>query len=226
MIGLPQGFLAFIADRLNDPSVGDLWKDPGEKLTKSQMTAIQSLHEKFAGSLAEFLSEWSKIPVKASLISLEQFPFEEFLRSVQRPGFMAGFKSDSLNGKALLAIDLEVIFSLLDRHQGGGGDLPKPLRPLSEPETHLMEKAMGHIIGILRDSWMPVIDLDPTLEFFESNPQFAQIVPPHFKGLDIVFEIRIQSIYGTLRLFLPLATLKRVAGKFHVRNPGKRKTDP
>lgn len=111
MIGLPPEFLLPIADRLNQPSVADLWKDPGKGLTNSQMTGIRSIHEKFAGSLAEFLSEWAKTPVKASLISVEQFSFEEFFRSIQRPGFLAGFKSDSLEGKALIAIDLEVAFS-------------------------------------------------------------------------------------------------------------------
>ncbi|MBF0501379.1 MAG: hypothetical protein HQM09_14660 [Candidatus Riflebacteria bacterium] len=220
-IGILPGFLVPIADQLNDPSLLDLWKDPGEKLTRSQLTAIDSLHGEFARSLARLLSDWSKTPVNASLISVNQISFEEFLRPAQRPGFMAGFKLEPLDGKALIAIDLEVVYSILDRHQGGNGDLPKPLRPLSEPETGLMEKVICSIFGIFRESWMPVTSLSPTIEFIESNPRFAGIVPPYFKVLEIGIQLRIQPVVGTLRVCLPLSTLKSVAEKLQGRNFGK-----
>lgn len=204
---IPSGFPEHVADRLNDPLVTELWKDPGKKLTRRQLNDILYIQEDFARLLAGFFSEWSKTEIEASIISLDQLSFEEFLRSVPRPCFIASLKLETLDNKALIAIDLEVLFPLLDRYHGGYGAIPEIIRPLSEQETVSMTKAMPRILAILRESWLRITDISPTLECFESNPRFASIVPPYYKVLVIDIQIMVHAVIGTMHLCIPLSAL-------------------
>lgn len=185
------------------------------KFSKEQLGTIQLIHETFARLVGTYLSTQLRAYAQATILSVDQLTFEEFIKSIYNPTFITGFRSEKLDGKALIDVNLNVVFTILDRLLGGTGSPLGSVRQLTEVETQIMQRIMGRILNILREAWINVIDLSPTIEFIESNPQFAQIVPPNDMVLSVVIEIKIHDVTGLLNLCIPYGTVENIASKFN-----------
>lgn len=185
------------------------------KFSKEQMGTIQLIHETFARLIGTYLSTQLRAYAQATIISVDQLTFEELIRSIYSPTFITGFRSERLDGKALIDLNLNIVFTILDRLLGGNGAPLGTLRQLTEVENQIMQRIMGRFLGLLREAWINVIDLTPSIEFIESNPQFAQIVPPNDMVLTVVIEIKIHDVTGTMSLCIPYNTVEPVAQKLN-----------
>jgi len=110
--------------------------------------------------------------------SVDQLTYEEFIRSIPNPTTLAVINMDPLKGMALLEIDPSVTYTIIDWLFGGQGEGAKISRELSEIEAAVIESIIVRILGNMREAWSTVIDLRPRLGQIETNPQFAQVVPP------------------------------------------------
>jgi flagellar motor switch protein FliM len=185
------------------------------KFSKEQIRTIQMIHETFARLVGTYLSTQLRAYAQATILAVEQITFEEFLRQIYNPTFITGFRSEKLDGKALVDINLNVVFSMLDRLLGGTGSSLGTVRQLTEVEIQIMKGIMGRLLNILREAWINIVDLSPSIEFIESNPQFAQIVPPNDMVLSIGVEIKIHDVTGVMTLCIPYNTLESIALKFN-----------
>jgi flagellar motor switch protein FliM len=185
------------------------------KFSKEQLGTIQLIHETFARLIGTDLSTQLRAYAQATIISVDQLTFEELIRSIYSPTFITAFRSDKLDGKALVDINLNVVFTILDRLLGGGGAPLGTLRQLTDVEKQIMQRVMTRILERLREAWINVIDLAPIIELIESNPQFAQIVPPGDMVLSVVIEIKIHDVTGVMTLCIPYNTVEPIAHKFN-----------
>lgn len=185
------------------------------KFSKEQLNTIQLIHEAFARLVGTDLSTILRAYAQANIISVEQRTFEELIHSIYNPTFITIFRSDNLDGKAFLDLNLNIVFTILDRLLGGNGAPLGVLRQLTEVEKQIMQKIMFGIIDRLREAWINIIDLAPDVELIESNPQFAQIVPPGEIVLSITIEIKIHDVSGVMTLCVPYNTVEPVVHKFN-----------
>ncbi|NCB38228.1 MAG: flagellar motor switch protein FliM [Erysipelotrichia bacterium] len=184
------------------------------KFSKEQLNTINLIHEVFVRLVGTDLSTRLRAYAQATIVSVEQRTFEEFVQSVYNPTFITVFRSDSLNGKALIDINLNIVFTILDRLLGGNGTPLGILRQLTEIEKQIMQKIMVGIIDRLRESWINIIDIEPVIELIESNPQFVQIVTPNEVVASITVEIKIHDVTGLMNLCIPYNTVESIAHKF------------
>lgn len=185
------------------------------KFSKEQLGTISLIHEAFVRLVGTDLSTRLRAYAQATIVSVEQRTFEEFIQSIYNPTFITVFRSDSLDGKALVDINLNVVFTILDRLLGGNGTPLGILRQLTEVEKQIMQKVMVGIIDRLREAWINIIDLAPVIELVESNPQFAQIVPPSEVVVSISIEIKIHDVTGMMNLCIPYNTVASIVHKFN-----------
>ncbi len=185
------------------------------KFSKEQMGTIQMIHETFARLIGTDLSTQLRAYAQATIMSVDQLTFQELLQSIYSPTFITCFNCEKLDGKALIDLNLNVVFTILDRLLGGNGTPLGTLRQLTDVEKQIMQKVMIRILERLRESWINVIDLAPTIELIESNPQFAQIVPPGDMVLSVTIEIKIHDVTGTMNLCIPYNTVEPIANKFN-----------
>lgn len=185
------------------------------KFSKEQLNTIQLIHETFARLVGTDLSTRLRAFAQATIIAVEQRTFEELIHSIYNPTFITILRSDNLDGKALIDINLNIVFTILDRLLGGNGTPLGILRQLTEVEKQIMGKVMVGIIDRLREAWINIIDLAPTIELIESNPQFAQIVPPSEIVLSITIEIKIHDVTGVMTLCIPYNTVEPIVHKFN-----------
>jgi len=185
------------------------------KFSKEQLNTISLIHEAFVRLMGTDLSTRLRAFAQATIVSVEQRTFEEFIQSIYNPTFITVFRSENLDGKVLIDINLNVVFTILDRLLGGNGTPLGVLRQLTEVERQIMQKVMAGVIDRLREAWINIIDLSPSIELVESNPQFAQIVPPSEVVVSISIEIKIHDVTGMMNLCIPYNTVESIVHKFN-----------
>jgi flagellar motor switch protein FliM len=126
---------------------------------------------------------------------------------------LAVINMDPLKGMALLEIDPAVTYTIIDRLFGGQGEGAKINRELSEIEQAVIESIIVRILGNMREAWSTVIDLRPRLGQIETNPQFAQVVPPTEMVVLVTLETKVGEVEGMMNFCIPYITIEAIVSK-------------
>ena len=184
-----------------------------DKFSKEQIRTVSIMHETFARLTTTALSALLRSLTHVHVASVDQLTYEEFLRSIPNPTTLGIINMDPLKGSAVLEIDSAVTFSIIDRLFGGQGEGTKVTRDLSDIEQTVMEGIIVRILGNLREAWSQVIDLRPRLGQIETNPQFAQIVPPTEMVVLVTLETKIGEVEGMMNFCIPYLTIEPIISK-------------
>ena len=76
-----------------------------------------------------------------------------------------------------------------------------------------MEGIIVRILANMREAWTQVIDLRPRLGQIETNPQFAQIVPPSEMVVLITLETKVGDEEGMMNFCIPYLTIEPIISK-------------
>lgn len=184
-----------------------------DKFSKDQIRTVSIMHETFARLTTTSLSAQLRSLVAVHVASVDQLTYEEFIRSIPNPTTLAVIDMDPLKGSAILEIDPAITFSIIDRLFGGQGEGAKFSRELTDIEQSVMEGIIVRVLGNLRESWSTVIDLRPRLGGIETNPQFAQIVPPSEMVVLVTLETKVGDVEGMMNLCIPYLTIEPIISK-------------
>ncbi len=188
-----------------------------DKFSREQIRTVQNMHETFARLDTTTLSAMMRALVGVHVAAVDQMTYEEFIASIPSPTTIAVIGMEPLKGHALLEIDPSISFALIERLFGGGaggpGEGASIKRELTDIEHSVMEGIVVRLLGNLRESWSLVLDLKPRLSQIETNPMFAQIVPPSEMILLVSFEARIGDAVGIMNLCFPYMTIEPIVSK-------------
>jgi len=184
-----------------------------DKFSKEQIRTVSIMHETFARLTTTSLSAQLRSLVNVHVASVDQLTYEEFIRSIPNPTTLAVINMDPLKGSAILEIDPAVTFSIIDRLFGGKGEGTKVSRDLTDIEQSVMENIIVRILGNMREAWSQVIDLRPRLGQIETNPQFAQIVPPTEMVVLVTLETKVGDVEGMMNFCVPYLTIEPIVSK-------------
>ena len=184
-----------------------------DKFSKEQIRTVSIMHETFARLTTTALSAQLRSMAHVHVASVDQLTYEEFIRSIPTPTTLAVINMDPLKGNAILEIDPAITFSIIDRLFGGQGQAAKVQRDLTDIEQSVMEGIIVRILANMREAWTQVIDLRPRLGQIETNPQFAQIVPPSEMVVLVTLETKIGEEEGMMNFCIPYITIEPIISK-------------
>ncbi len=184
-----------------------------DKFSKEQIRTVSIMHETFARLTTTSLSAQLRSLVHVHVASVDQLTYEEFIRSIPTPTTLAVINMDPLKGNAVLEIDPSITFSMIDRLFGGTGQGTKVQRDLTDIEQSVMEGIIVRILANMREAWTQVIDLRPRLGQIETNPQFAQIVPPSEMVVLVTLETKVGDEEGMMNFCIPYITIEPIISK-------------
>lgn len=184
-----------------------------QKIAKDQLRTLEIIHENFGRLLQTFLSGYLRAPVKISILTVDQFAYNEFSNAISNPAFLSIIDFRPLNGQILMDISTNVVYSILDRLLGGDGTEKQEIRAFTEIELSLLDSMIEKIMPIIQEAWGNVIQLKPTLDKIEVNPQFAQIVPPNETIALVTMNIEVGSTEGMLNVCIPHLVIEPILDK-------------
>jgi flagellar motor switch protein FliM len=182
-----------------------------DKFSKDQLRTLQMLHETFARLAGSGLSAYLRAPVNIDLISLEQVPYEEYLRSINQSVFTI-MSLPPLTGQAVLEIEFGLVFTMIDRMLGGPGRAINRT-VLTDIERPLVRQTIERMFQALKSAWEGVVIVNPGIEGMETSSQFVQIAPPNDIVVTILFEVKIGNQRSAMSLCIPYLVLKPITTK-------------
>jgi flagellar motor switch protein FliM len=188
-----------------------------DKFSKEQIRTVQIMHETFARLTTTALSANLRTLVHVHVATVDQLTYEEFIRSLPTPTTLAIINMDPLKGNAVLEIDPGITFSIINRLFGakdeGAKKQQQQQHELTDIEQSVMEGIIVRILGNMREAWAQVIDLRPRLGQIDTNPQFAQIVPPTEMVVLVTLETKVGEVEGMMNFCIPYLTIEPIISK-------------
>jgi len=183
------------------------------RFSKDQIRTLTRLHENFARLLTTYFSAQLRTYVQISVASVDQIPYEEFIRSIPKMTILNVYEVPPLDGRILMEINPHIAYAMMDRVLGGRGVSKSKVENLTEIETKIMSNLFEKGFENLQEAWANLIDIEPVLTEFEVNPQFIQMVSPNETVIVISLNSQIGDTSGMINICIPHVVLEPIMPK-------------
>ncbi|MEF3190928.1 MAG: flagellar motor switch protein FliM [Campylobacterales bacterium] len=180
------------------------------RVSKEQLRAFRSIHDKMARSLSSQISSQMRSIVEIQLHSVDQMTYGEFLMSLPSPTSFNVFSMKPLDGNGILEINPSIAFPMIDRLLGGNGEGYGASRDFTDIELNLLDTMLRVIIQNLKEAWGSVIEIYPQIEAKESSPNVIQIVAQNEIVIMVVMELIIGHTSGMMNICYPVIAMESV----------------
>ncbi|MCM3709933.1 flagellar motor switch protein FliM [Sporosarcina luteola] len=187
------------------------------RFSKDQIRSLTRIHENFARLLTTYYSAQLRTYIQINVASVDQIPFEEFIRSMPNMTLLNIFEVPPLEGNIIMEVNPNVAYSMLDRLMGGVGKGPGKADNMTEIETKILTNLFERSFDNLREAWSGIIEIDPFLSEMEVNPQFLQMISPNETVVVISFNIAIGESSGMINICIPHVVLEPIVPNLSVR---------
>lgn len=184
-----------------------------DKFSKDQLRAIQMIHESFCRTLTTSLSTMVRSMVSIEVVAVDQLAYDEFIHSLVQPTIIGVLEMYPLSGNAILELNSNLTFSIIDRLLGGKGEPLRKPRDLTDIERTVVERIMMKILEHLEESWSTVVDIRYRFEGMESNPFFVQVCPGTDMVLLVTMQIQIGEVQGIMNFCIPYFVIEPLIDK-------------
>ncbi|MBD3162135.1 MAG: hypothetical protein GF346_07460 [Candidatus Eisenbacteria bacterium] len=181
-------------------------------LTKSFRTQIGTRLEAFTQSLHLLLTLRLRRRCEATVLSVEQAAFSEFVLSLERP--CSAFVFSLRNGDpevGVLDLGADLSSRCVDRLLGGEMMDVCPGK-LTRLEEALVRRLTEEMLAGLKDSCRGFVKLEPVLRSFESDPKMLNMLQIKDSILTVILEVRLGEACSLVTLGLPMGFLRERDG--------------
>jgi flagellar motor switch protein FliM len=186
------------------------------RFSKDQIRSIGRIHENYARLLTTLFSSQLRTYVNITVASVDQIPYEEFIRSIPKVTVLNLYNVSPLDGRIIMEVNPNIAYGMLDRLLGGRGDSINKIDSLTEIETILISQLFDKATISLKEAWASLIDIEPELEDMEINPQFLQLVSPNETVVVVSLNTAIGEVSGMINICIPHIVLEPIISRLSV----------
>ncbi|GAK02047.1 LOW QUALITY PROTEIN: flagellar motor switch protein FliM [Geomicrobium sp. JCM 19037] len=198
------------------------------RFSKDQVRSLTRIHENFARLLTTAFSAQLRTYVQINVTSVDQLPYEEFIRSIPSVTLLNIFDVSPLDGRFLIEVNPNIAYAMVDRILGGSGAGMNKIENLTEIEKRLLSQTFHYMLDSFQQAWQSVIDLDPVMDDLEVNPQFVQLLSPNETVAVISLSTTINETSG-INVCLPYVVLEELLPKlsahYWMQSPNKERNE-
>lgn len=180
------------------------------RLSKEQIRSLVRINEGYARLLSSYFSARLRSFVDVKLETVEQLPYEEFIRSIPSQTLLFVFQAEPLQGRMVLETPPNISYAMLDRLLGGQGYGKQQDFNYTEIDRLLLERLFTQSFEQFKEAWANVTQLSPRLDTIEYSPQFLQLVSANETVVVSAFSVSIGDVKGFMNLCIPHIALEPV----------------
>lgn len=153
--------------------------------------------------------------VEIKKIKAQPYKFDEFLQTLPSPVCMAIYKMDPLKGAAMISMDSDLVFTIVNCILGGTGSpsISSENRLFTSIELRLMEKIVKDVLADMEKAWVHVEAVRMSLLRMEMNPRLVTIVPSEYQIMTMSLEIQVEEFKGEMVFAIPYMTIDPIRDK-------------
>lgn len=186
-----------------------------DRVSKEQLRSLHYLHDRFARNFSSSLSAYLRALTEVNLVSVEQLTYAEFVLSLPDPTYFNAVAMAPLEGNAVLEINPQILFPMIDKILGGKGEnFGGGLRTITDIERTLIEGVVRLILRDLEEVWKQILPMKMNIAATETSPQLIQVVAPNEVVILIVIEVKVGESKGYMNFCIPAIVLEPIAHRF------------
>ena len=177
-----------------------------------RLPMLEIVFDRMVRLLTTSLRNFTSDNVEVSLDHISTMRFGDYLNSIPLPAMIAVFKAVEWENNALMTVDSNLIYSIVDVLLGGRGAPAGRVegRPYTSIETNLMKRLISILLEDAEVAFEPLSPVKFDLERLETNPRFAAIARQANAAVLIKLRIDMEDRGGRIEVLLPYATLEPI----------------
>jgi len=188
-------------------------------MMREQFDVLDEVFDRFANYFRSSIATSFRAPIDTRLASTEMVKFGDFLEGLPNPSSFHTFRMEPLIGSALLALEPNLVFFLIDCMFGGSGrSMVIQERDFTLIEQRVMRKFASDTLKDLEKAWEFVEAMQMSLGKSETKQQFVRLVAPGDMVIAVAFSVSLEEFTGQLWLCIPYLLLEPIKDKLSYKN--------
>lgn len=179
LTGVDEGDIDTSTEETSDSSSSDVLAydlTSQDKIVRGRLPTLEVINERYSKHLRAALFAMLRRSVEVESLGVQIQKFSEYQESLGNPSCLNLVKVNPLRGTALLALQQNLVFKLVDNYFGGEGHEPKlEPRDFTPTELRVVDMFLEHALDGLKGAWEKVLPLDLELIGRESNPAMISL---------------------------------------------------
>lgn len=202
-------------------------------VSKEQMRLLENIHEGVCRNFGVFLSAQLRMIVEMNLLAIDQIMYSEFVMSIAPPSCIYVMKLEKPSAAFVLEVNPTLSIFIVERLFGGRGGFVSTVRPISIIEQKIMSRVVDRISQEINKNWETIAPFNCSVDRFESNPEFVQIVPSNEPVVVASMEVKIHGNSTLMNICYPYMMISNIVSTpevqekilFGAKEPSQDETD-
>lgn len=187
-----------------------------DRIIRGRMPTLEIANDNFSRLLRNNLSLSLRKVIDVGTKGFQMTKFGEFIHTLPVPSSLHIFKIEPLRGNAMLVLDSNLIFTLVDIFLGGTGKIKSQVegREFTAIESKLIGKVVHMVLADLEKAWKKIHPVSIRYVKSEINPQFIHLVSSDELVIIISFGLEVEQFTGLITLCIPYSIIEPIKDKF------------
>ncbi len=183
-----------------------------ERIVRGRMPTLEIINERFARLFRIGLFNFLRRTAEVSVGPVKVSKYSEFIRNLVVPTNLNLVHCKPLRGTALMVIDPNLVFLMIDNLFGGDGRFHTRVegRDFTQTEQRIIQRVLEIWFDGYKKSWEPVHPLEFEYIRSEMNTQFANIATPNEVVVSTTFTVELGSQSGEMHICMPYSMIEPI----------------
>ena len=183
-----------------------------ERIVRGRMPTLELINERFVRLYRIGLFNFLRRRVEVSAGTVRITKYSEFLRNLAIPTNLNIVHIKPLRGTALIVIDPDLVFLIVDNFFGGDGRFKTRVegRDFTQTEIRIIQRILSIIFDAYKKSWESIYPIELEYIRSEMHTQFANIATPNEVIVAVTFTLEIGTTSGQMHVCMPYAMLEPI----------------
>jgi flagellar motor switch protein FliM len=186
-------------------------------MLRDQFDALDEVYDKFINLLNVSLGSSLQHPIEVKFVSKEIVKFGEYLQAFGNPTGFSIYTMEPLIGSAMMSVEPNLSFALIDCMFGGQGKPLKKIREFTQIEKRMLHRFYLEVLRELERAWRVAYTINIVQKKTETKPEFVNLVSPADLVLTFVVSISGEEFSGNIHICTPFLMLEPIKDKLSSR---------
>ncbi len=183
-----------------------------ERIVRGRMPTLELINERFARLLRIGLFNYIHKGTEISVGPIKVQKYSEFIRNLVVPTNLNLVAIKPLRGTALMVLDPNLVFLVVDSMFGGDGRFHTRVegRDFTPTEQRIIQGLLNVFFSEYEKAWKPVFEIKFEYIRSEMNTQFANIATPSEIVVAITFTIELAGNSSEMHFCIPYSMVEPI----------------
>jgi flagellar motor switch protein FliM len=183
-----------------------------ERIVRGRMPTLELINERFARGLRVGLYNYLRRSAEVTASPVKVTKYSEFIRNLVVPTSLNLITMKPLRGSALVVLDPNLVFAMIDILFGGDGRFHTRVegRDFTPTEQQIIKRVLEIIFEQYSKAWDPVHPVNFEYVRSEINTQFINIATPNEVVVTTLLKVEIGNVSAEMHICMPYSVIEPI----------------